>query len=797
MAQTKVRGKIIDAETKEILPFVNVYFKGSNISALSDFNGEYYLETRTKVDSIAFACVGYKPTMKVIQKNSFQTIDIKLEPQNYNLNEITVYAGENPAHKILKKIHKNKKRNDPQRLGGYSYEVYNKMEIDVNNIDDEFKQKKVFKHFDFVWDFVDTNVVAGKSYLPMFLSETLSDFYYKKDPKRIKEIIKANNISGIENESVSQLTGQMYVDINVYNNYLEIFEKNFISPIADLGLLTYKYFLIDSQFLDNKWCYQISFKPKRKQEMTFTGEFWVHDTTFAIKKIKARIAEDANINFINDFIVTEEYSLVDDSIWFRTKNQLFIDFNLSDKKTGFFGQKTTTCRNIKIGLPADKNFFSETQPEESIILDGSSKKDTTFWNDARHEKLSIKEEKIFSMVDSIKGVPVFRTFIDFVNLFILGYYVKGNFEIGPYYKMLSFNPIEGARIRFGGRTSNEFSTRLMLSGHLAYGTKDKVWKYGAGAMYMFSKAPRTAGGFYYKNDIEQLGQSINAFTEDNILSSILARNPKDKLLPVEEYKMYLEKEWWEGLTNTVYVLHRRIRPTSLIAFDKGGTQVLSDIVSSEITLSTRFAYNEKFLKGEFERVSLGSEFPIIKLDFTTGLRGVLNSDYDYYKLHINIQYDFPVHPIGRLNLEVQGGKIWNPIPYPLLRLHEGNETYAFDEYSYNMMNYYEFVSDAYASLYAEHHFEGFFLNKVPLFRRLKWREIVYTKALVGELNPRTYNIMDFPSTLSSLSRPYFEVGVGLENIFKVLRIDAIWRLSYLDHPNIEVFGIRAKLQLIF
>lgn len=801
--KTKIRGKVIDAETKEPLPFVNIAYQKTTVGCITDFDGEYYLETRNPSDTLIVSYLGYYPQKFKVKKEQFQTINVELQSTEIALDEVVVKAGENPAHRILRKVIKNKPVNNPVKLEYYEYEVYNKMEFDVNNVDDDFKKKKVFNQFQFIFDYVDTSVVTGKSYLPVFISETISDFYFQKNPRRQKEIIKASRISGVENESVAQYTGQMYIDVNIYDNFIPMFQKQFVSPVADFGLLTYKYYLVDSAVIDGHWCYQLTFKPRRRQELTFTGEMWIHDTTFAIKKAKARIAEDANINYVNDLIVDQEYTQVNDSVWFLKKDALFVDFNLTDKTTGLFGRKTTMYKNIVVNEPKPADFFADYAPQESITLDDALKKNNEFWHDSRHEKLSPKEESIYAMVDSIKEVPVFQTFVDIVNTFILGYYVRGKFEYGPYYRTYSFNPMEGNRFRIGGRTSNDFSTKVMYSGHVAYGTKDRKFKYGLGAMYMFSKEPRVSAGLYYKYDIEQLGQSVNAFTESNILASLLARNPRDKLLMVREMRGFYEREWFLGFSNALHFRHRIIYPSDNIFFeDKEHDISYDDITAFELRLNTRFAWNEKFVYGEFERISFGSEYPILSLDLTAGFKNVIKSDYNYYKAHLAIDHHFDINVLGFFKYKVEAGKIWGDLPYPLLRLHAGNETYAFDEFSYNMMNYYEFVSDTYASLYAEHHFQGLFLNKVPLFRRLKWREVVYTKALFGSLDEsRTKAIMDFPPTLHSLSsKPYWEAGVGIENIFKIIRIDAVWRLTYLDHRDymdIERFGIRAMLQVIF
>ncbi len=792
---------MIDSKTKEILPFVNISFIGTNIGTISDFNGEYFIETREAGDTIVASFLGYKAKKFFIKKKHYQVINFELEEETLKLPPVIIVAGENPAHPLLDKIIKKRNENNPKKLENYKYEVYNKFEIDFNNVE-KYKENKILKKIDFIFDFIDTCAITGKPYLPIFITETLSDYYYQKKPLKKKEVIKASRIAGSpDNNSISQFMGELYRDVNIYKNYINIFGKKFVSPIAKFGLMYYKYYLVDSAFLDAQWCYQITFKPRRVQEQTFTGEMWIHDTTFAIKKVKVRISKDANINFVNEFLATVEYVRVDNKTWFSKKEELFIDFNLTDSTAGFFGRNSTSYKNIVINPKLEEDFFKERAKEISITVDGAFEKDTVFWNKARHEKLTQKEENIYTLVDSVKKVPFVRNLVNIATIFVSGYYTKGFFEYGPYFTFYSFNPIEGNRFRFGGRTSEEFNRRTRFNGHLAYGTKDEKFKYGFGIVRIFSKKPRVSAGISYKYDMEQIGQSQNAFMSDNILISLLRRNPNYKLSMVRELKGFLEKEWYQGFSNTIHLSYRKIfdSPKYVPFENKLKNLFFDDITSTEITFNMRYAYNEKFVYGQFSRISLGTEFPIINLNLTAGLKGVLESDYEYFKIIMIYEHYLNVGIFGRLKYVAESGYLFGKLPYPLLRLHEGNETYAFDLSSFNMMNYYEFASDKYISLHLEHHFGGLFLNKFPLIRKLKWREIIYGKGVIGELDNKHRDVIDFPENLLNevSKKPYYEAGVGIENIFKIIRIDAVWRLSYLDNPDIQKFGIRAKLQIRF
>lgn len=798
---TKVMGKVIDAETHEVLPFVNIIFKGTTIGTRTDFNGEYALEINKNVDSISASFIGYVTASKIVTPHIFQTIDFELFPDKYTLGEVVIHPGVNPAEILLKKIIASKNTNSGKSIDAYQYEAYSKIEFDANNISEEFKNRRIMKPFQFIFENIDTSTINGKSYLPLFLTESISDVYYRKTPKSNKEIIKASKISGVDNESIAQFLGKMYQYFSVYDNYVNIFDKNFISPIADFGLGFYKYYLTDSAFVGNNWCYKIMFKPRRKQELTFTGNFWVADTSFAIKSIDMRVADDANINFINDAVITQEFEQVNKQYWIITKDKLFIDFNLIEntKSTmGFYGKKTNSYTKYIFNQPKEDAFYNT--PTNITVADGSLQRTNEFWEEIRHDSLSRDEKAIYTMVDSIKTIPIFKTYVDIVQTLLMGYYVKGQFEIGPYFNILSFNELEGTRFRFGGRTSNAFSTRLMLKAHGAYGSKDETFKYGGGFMYVLNKNPRKAFGIDYKYDIEQLGESQNSFITDNILASLLRRNPNDKLSMVRELNGFYENEWFNGFSNTARFVHRDIFPLGSTTFEflnGGNKEIKNSITTSEIQLNTRFAYNEKFIYGEFERSSLGTEYPVMDLKYAYGIKNFWNGDFEYHRLQIGMNHWFNVRSFGWSKYILEAGKIWGTLPYPLLKMHEGNETYAFDEYAFNLMNYYEFVSDKYLSFYYTHHFEGFFLNKIPLMRKLKWREVGFVKGVMGSISNANRNYTTFPTSLHSLSKPYFETGVGVENILKVLRVNAIWRLSYLDHPNISKFGIMATLQIYF
>lgn len=797
--KTIISGKVSDAETGEAIPYVNIGFQHSLVGTISETDGSFYLSTLKAGDTLLISSVGYTLARLPVIKGKDQVFDVKLSPMSIALEAVIVKPGENPAFRILKKINEHKKRNDPARLTSYQYNAYTKLRLDLNNVGDELKRKALLKDFGFVFEYMDSSQVFNKNYLPLLISETVSKVYKSKNPLVNREVIQAFKVSGVENKTISQFTGRMYQQMNLYDNFIIFFDPGFVSPIADFGRLYYKYFLEDSSYIDGKFCYKIAFKPKRKEDRTFNGYFWVADTSFAIKKFELRISQSVNLNLLKDMIATYEYSLVNDTTWFLTKEDLIIDFNVAEKTYGFFVRKNAVYDSIRFNAPVPDSVKKMTT--DTYIAEDRIDRNDQFWQQNRKEELTEEDGKIYTMVDSIKKVPMYKT-LNLLTTMLTNYYiVVGLFELGPYYTTYSSNVIEGSRLRLGGRTSNKFSTKIMIGGHVAYGFKDERVKYGLYTTYMFNTNPRRTATISYYHDIRQLGKSENAFLDDNYLTSILRRNPNYKLTMVDQFNAYYEHEWAPGFSNTFKFNYQTVYPTPYVPFEytegNGDTISGTPLSSAEFTLSTHFAYREKFLWGKFERTSLGSQYPALDLDLTYGPRGFLDSQYEYFKFRIKISDKLETNPFGYLKFRLTLGKIWGTLPYPLLKLHEGNETYAYDPLSFNMMNYYEFVSDEYISFWAEQHFQGFFLNRIPLLRKLHWREVVTGNILYGKLADKNKSVMAFPEGLSGLGKPYYEAGVGIENIFKLFRVDALWRFSYLDKPNVVPFGIRVSMQLTF
>jgi hypothetical protein len=800
-AQFTIKGKVFSMENKEALPFVAILIKGTNVGAQTDFDGNFIINSPILGDSIIASYVGYKRMARPINKNlKEQEINFPLtNAEGVSLDEVVVVAGDNPAHRIVRNCVNNKYKNNRNNLTAYEYETYNKLEFDLNRIPKEMRDKKLLKPISFIFDNVDSTFSGEKPSLPFFIIENLSQFYYKSNPRRKKEVVIASKITGIENASVSQVLGDMYQNVNIYDNNILVFNKQLPSPISENALFYYKFYLIDSTFEGNQYIYHMSFKPKRTQELSFTGNIWIADTTWGVKRLEMSLPKDANVNFINTANIIQEHAYMD-STWTLVKDRLVIDFAPTKKAIGFYGRKTSSYKKIKLNDPKDDKFY---EFGDKIVVDEDAlKKSDAFWIENRHDSLTAREQKIFKMIDTIQSLPIYRTWVDVFYLVVAGYKKVNNFEIGPYTNLVSYNRIEGMRLRFGGRTSDVFSKWYELNGYVAYGLKDEKWKYALGFKSFITKKPkRQIVGMNYRSDNEILGQSTNGFSQDNVLASFFRSSPLTNLTRVSSVQGYYEREWFPGLITKLSLIGRQFIPlgTNKYLYPKndGSIAEQESIYNTEARINVRFAWKEKYVGEGFSRLSIGTTWPVIQINYSKSLQDAFKGQYDYHKLVVNVSDRFRITPIlGYTDFTVEGGKIWGIVPYPLMELHGGNQTYIYDYMAFNLMRNYEFVSDEFVSVAVFHHFEGLFLNKVPLLRKLKWREVITGKAVWGSVNNKNSNTLIFPSTLSALDKgPYIEASAGVENIFKIFRIDAFWRLNYRFERSIDNFGLKFGFQL--
>ncbi len=808
---TRVRGRVVDVDSGKPLQFVSVVFPGTTIGITTDEEGVYALETRDSVSEVSASMVGYATQNLPVVRHEFNHVDFELKSVEFGIDNVVVTPGKNPAHPILRGVIRNKKRNNQAEYDRYRCATYTKMELDLANIKKEFRSKRLQRNFGFVFNYIDTSTLTGQPYLPAMISETVADYYHSREPAVSREVIRASRVSGVEDSfSIAQFTGNLQNDINFYDNFIELFEVRFASPLADGGLAFYNYFLVDSMQLDGRKTYKIRFHPKRLTSPVLDGEVNIDSATYALASASVRMPKGVNVNWIKHLRIDNSNHMINDTTWFRKRDHLSAEFSIvrrdSSKILSFIGTREVVYSDVELGAEMPREVI---RMDNDVVVDNEeiSHKGESFWEKHRPYKLSEKERNIYSMVDSVQQVPLYRNIYTIINTLIGGYWNRKYIGWGPYYKLGSFNKLEGFRMQLGARTTTEVSRKIRLGAYVAYGTRDEDVKGGGSVELAFNRRLTRKLTLSGSHDVVQLGAGESALTQSNILSSIFSRGGRQRLSMVNRFDARYEHEWLHGFSTTIGTRVQRIYGNKYVSLLRADGVEMNSIGDTELQLGLRFSHNEKIYRRTFDKNYLGSKYPILSLDFTAGLKGLLHNDCEYYRLEGSVQYRPKLAPIGYSDITIQGGKIFGRVPYPLLKLHEGNGTYFYDPYAFSCMNFYEFASDAWVTVFYEHHFNGWLLGRIPLLKKLQWREVLVCKGVWGTLSHENDGSMAgtaarllFPEGMSSVNDPYVELGFGIENIFRLFRVDCIWRLTHRNNKpgqDIQNFAVNMSVQLKF
>ena len=812
-----IKGVVLDEHSKDPVPFANIYLKSNPTKGVSaDFDGIFEITFTEKPDVLAASALGYA-TLE-FPYNGETEMKIELASSSVNLVEVVVTAsGEDPAYALMRNVVKRKPFNDPEQRPYYTCEVYNKMELDFINITEGFKNMKLNKPFSFVFEHIDS-ISEDEPFLPMFITETISDLHFQKEPEREREVIKAVKVIGdYENESVGQLVGVTKQGLNPYDNWIDMAIKKFVSPVADNGASHYRFYLIDSALIDSKWCYQVQFFPKHKGVNAFTGDLWVHDTTFAIKRIKLQLLEEGHLNHIEKLTVVQSYQWVGDSAWMPERDNILITTNtiteafvpsffkkLNEEAPGFQAKRTTTYKDYGF----ERKQTEEQMNEGNFVEEGAFGKGTEYWEAERHTELGESEKTAYFLVDTIRTLPVYQAWKRISTTLFSGYMWGDYVDIGNFYSFFSVNNIEGFRTKFGLRTSTEVSKKFIIGGYGAYGFGDKKWKYGVDFEYVFSTKPWTTLQLSYLNDLFPTPNYSRTFSVggEGIATSYFARRGgiPFKLLDVEQATAAFYREFKPDFSIELGGLHKHYRPTFNFSYQKDGETSLTDYSSSEAFVKIRYAYDEQFLAGSYERFSLGSRFPIVSLKYWQGFKTkTLGGDTDFKRLEFEVKDRATWGRIGYTQMRLVAGKIWGNTPYLNMFIPVGNEGLVMNDRGFNLLTEYSFAADQYAWVNLDHHFDGFLLQWVPLFRKLKLRGVINARAMIGEMSDenRQSNALNlFENTTEADAvrinvpnkEPYMEASFGVENILRFFRFDYVYRLNYPELPSSR-WGIRAGI----
>ncbi len=809
---TKVRGRVTD-EAGEGIPFAGVYFKGTTVGITADIDGYYNLETKDLTRYVLVAqLLGYDTMEVFVQPGKFNEVDFTLRLADNRLSGAKVKADNKKARELLANIQAHRSTNDPDNHPEYICEVYNKMEMDLTHPAEQLDGKRFKKEFGFVFDYIDTSAVSGVPYLPVMISETVSERRHSSSPARDAEKVLANRISGLNpdgNNMLSQFTGSLHLRINFYRPFINAFDVQFPSPIQENGLLYYNYYIIDTLKVDGRKTLLVRYHPKQLVSTpAFDGEMRIDCEDFALRSIHANMKNTTNVNWLRDLVFDSEYERQPDSTWFYKSDRLYVDLSLSlqdsSKMLSFIGRKDMNYSKVSFELG------DRIRSGEALVgvEDGASKKDESFWASARPEPLSEKEQAIYDMVDKVQTVPMYRTLYDIVYTAINGYYEVGKIGFGPYFKLLSFNALEGMRPQLGLRTSKSFSLTDRFTVYGAYGTRDKTLKGGATWEHLFGRIPERKLTLSAKYDVYQMGSAAeNSIGEGNILATIFGGSYNNKLCMMSSFAGSYQHEFSMRVNGEIGFDFKRFYPNEapwlremkqVQMYAPDSTKIHS-VAANEMYVALRFSKDETVNRGLFKKQYVYSEYPAITVSLAGSFAGLRQGDYSYLRPEFTMRWSPRVPPFGTSKIYVNAGKIYGHVPYPMLHFHEGNSTYLLNRFSFACMDFMEFASDQWLTVFWNHCFNGFFFGKLPIIRKLGWREEVSVRAVWGSLshqnngNLAKVDIADmeapmlFPNGTSSLGRaPYVEFGAGISNILKFIRVDCYWRASYRDQRIIVV-----------
>ncbi|RIW15687.1 carboxypeptidase-like regulatory domain-containing protein [Algoriphagus lacus] len=806
-AQFTIQGRVTDAETGDPIAFANVILKGTTTGITTDFEGNYLIQSRTLSDSLQVSYLGYITQSKPLLNQPDQTINFQLRPTSFELEAFVFEAGENPAFEIIRRASERRKDFDKRSLNAYETKNYTKIEIDIDNLSEDFRQRKSVQKVTSVLDSIQelTND-EGEKILPVFFSETVSKFYYRNNPELRKEVIEKSKVSGVgitDGSTTSQITGSVFQEYNFYKNWLSILNKDFISPIADGWKTFYDYDLLDSVLVGQDTCYKLTVYPRREQDLAFSGTIWIKKDDYSLKQVDLTIPKTANLNFVDRIKIQQELEPSSAGPLIPSKTRVLIKIaQVTDDTAGLLAKFYTATDSVVVNDPKATSFFNQAVELKPDFGDS----DANFWVENRPDPLSSEELAVLQMVDTLKRIPIIRFYSEGLKFFATGYKMIGKVDIGPWPGFFNYNDVESVRLGMGVRTNYKFSKKWELKGYLAYGFGDETWKYSGSVTRILDRNRWTTIQAYSNKEIDQVGLEIANLQSNSVFLAASRFGTLRSPYLSTNHGINIQREFFKGFLVKAGMNSGQFDPLyNFYYLEKDTREYKSSFETAEIRLGIRYGRDEIIIINDNERASLGSlKWPIFEVNYTKGMQW-LGGDMEYSKLSFYVYQRINMGLLGVGRYELDAGKIFGEVPYPILKNHLGNETVFYTTAAFNTMNFTEFTSDQYFSIRYRHAFEGFLLNSIPLIKRLKWRAVGNANVLWGSVE--NYNVENVPAVdpegnpLNTFGRldfgkPYLELGYGIENIFKFFRVDFFHRMTYLDNPGAKPFQVKISAQFI-
>ena len=833
---TSASGIVKDSITGEPLPFVSVYFDGSTIGAMTDDNGTFTLQNNQGYTKLAAASLGYDTKfidLKPGKKND--NLEVLLKPTAFEISEVVVKPKrekytrkDNPAVELIKKVIAHKNDNRIEAKPEYQTEVYEKLSLSLDNFNPNLDKNKFLKKFKFIKNYLDTSEFNGKPILTVSVRENLSDFYYRKSPKAEKTIVRAKRMQGIDKTlddggGITSNLEEIFKSINIFDNNIPILLNRFVSPLSStLATTYYHYYIMDTLDVGGDKCVDLAFVPANSESYGFTGRLYITlDGNYAGKKVLLNTPANINLNWVDKLRIEQEFKQMPDSTWVLDQENTFVNFYVVKGTQQLYAHQLRNYDNYNFNVQNADSVFGLLGALH--VLPEATAQPDTFWTHNRPIPLKEKEDALKDLLGQLRKVPAFNAIIKTAEILITGYIPTANdkkvtkFDFGPMNTTFSANHLEGFRMRVGGMTTANLNPYWFASGYLAYGTNDRKIKYNLKLTHSFTKKEYHEGenpvnnlSFIQEYDVYTPGQDFLFTSKDNIFVAWKVGEPVTKMQYIRKSVLQYEKEWLNGLTWKSWIMNQNNEAAGTLQYIKrdesGNLYHIKDFTTSEIGTQLRFAPGERAYNGRSGKESvfnLSKDAPVFKLSHQLGIKGVLGGDYNYNHTEISAEKRIWLSSFGHIDAQIKAGKVWDKVPFPLLILPNTNQSITIQPEAFHMMNALEFVTDQYVSFNATYYLKGWILNRIPGIKWLRLREVLSFNMIYGGLtdknNPTlTPGLFLLPDGTQPLgSTPYMECSVGLENIFKILRIDYYRRLTYLDHPDIKKGGIRIALRFTF
>ena len=820
----KISGVVVDAETGDTLLYPSASYKGHHVAVSGNAMGAYTIQ-RHNGWQLTFSAVGYKSKTVNVTASTPSVLNVKLKPDTKQLSEVVVKSKrgkysrkDNPAVELMRRVIEAKKKTDLENHDFLQYSKYQKITLAVNDIKPSDLDSGFFAKKQWLIDQIETSPFNHKLILPVSVDETVTQHIYRKDPKTEKSIIKGQSSTGVNQliqtgDILNVALKDVFTDVDIYDDYVRLLQYPFVSPIGKNAIGFYRYYIQDTVYVDRDLCYHLEFLPNNQQDFGFRGELYIlADSSLHVKRCDLTIPRRSDVNFVENLHVSQQYTKLANGEWALTVDDMIVEMKLARAFGNFLVTRVTRLSDYafdEIPRQLFKGKAKERKEADAMM------RDEAFWNQYRSVELTKSESSMDAFIHRIEQLKGFKYFIFAGKALIENFVETGDvnhpskFDIGPVNTMISKNFIDGYRFRLSGQTTANLNKHWFASGYIARGIDSKKTYYDGQLTYSFNKKeylprefPKRTSTFSSSYDVMAPSDKYMPTDKDNVFTAF-KWTTVDKMMFYNRQKLAFEYEQEWGLKTLAYIKREVNEAAGNIEF---GRQKLN---TTELSLQLQLAPGRTYINTKQRRLPINLDAPVFGLGHTLGIKGFLGGDYRYNLTEASIYKRFWVGSWGKIDTYLKAGAQWNKVPFPLLIMPAANLSYIVEDGTFNLINNMEFLNDRYASLDVSWDLNGKILNRIPLLKKLKWREYIGVKCLWGDLTDKNNpmlpeNVGDpelwqFPqgSYVMDPKRPYVELIAGVHNIFKLLHVEYVRRLNYKYLPTAHKDGIRFMVRMTF